>query len=98
MDSGFEIGDFVEFTNDNGVKFYPLRITGFRESVPDYLPEHTVYIDSNSPWMPVKPSSLRKIEITKDSQASSVSRQKMLEKYQRELGLTLPCVTLYFAE
>lgn len=59
---GFKIGDRVEFTNPNGLTFGPRKVVGFvQKPDPDFLPENTVYIDSDSPWYPVKPSSLKKI-------------------------------------
>jgi hypothetical protein len=60
--SDFCVGDRVMFTNDYGVTFGPRTITGFREPDPDFLPERTIYIDSDSPWFPVKPSQLRKVD------------------------------------
>lgn len=60
---GFKIGDEVEYTNPHGVKFGPRIVVGFVQNPdPDFLPDNTVYINSDSPWYPVKPSSLRKIE------------------------------------
>jgi len=59
---GFKVGDVVEFTNQEGLKFSPHRVVGFRANTdPDFLPDNVVYIDSSSPWYPVKPSSLQKI-------------------------------------
>ena len=60
---GLKIGDIVEYTNPNGATFSPRIVVGFVQNPdPDFLPENTVYIDSDSPWYPVKPSSLRKLE------------------------------------
>lgn len=59
---GFKIGDLVEYTNPNGAVFAPHIVVGFVQNPdPSFLPENTVYINSDSPWYPVKPSSLRKI-------------------------------------
>ena len=59
---GFKIGDLVEYTNPNGAVFAPHVVVGFvQDPDPTFLPENTVYINSDSPWYPVKPSSLRKI-------------------------------------
>ena len=59
---GFKIGDCVEYTNPNGLTFGPHKVVGFVENPSsDFLPENTVYIDTDSPWYPVKPSNLRKI-------------------------------------
>ena len=59
---GFKIGDLVEYINPHGMIFAPHIVVGFVQSPdPAFLPENTVYIDSDSPWYPVKPSSLRKI-------------------------------------
>jgi hypothetical protein len=60
---GFKIGDKVEYTNPQGVKFGPHIVIGFVQNPdPDFLPDNTVYINKSSYWYPVKPSSLRKIE------------------------------------
>lgn len=60
---GFKIGDLVEYTNPYGNVFAPHIVVGFVQNPdPAFLPENTVYIDSDSPWYPVKPSSLRKID------------------------------------
>lgn len=58
---GFRCGDIVEYTNSYGLKFGPHKVVGFVQNPEMSLPGHTVYIDSDSPWFPVKPSSLRKI-------------------------------------
>ena len=73
---GFKRGDIVEYTNPDGVKFAPHIVIGFCEPekrVHNYtiipsgervteerICNRTVYIDSDSPWYPVEPSSLRK--------------------------------------
>lgn len=54
----FKVNDIVTFTNDYGVSFHSLRVIGFTK------PEHEVngrfiHIDSDSPWFPVKPESLK---------------------------------------
>lgn len=60
---GFKRGDVVEYTNPYGLTFGPHVVVGFVQNPnPNFLPNHTVYIDSDSPWYPVEPSSLRKIE------------------------------------
>ena len=60
---GFKIGDLVEYTNDNGVRFRPRKVVGFVQNpTPDFLPDNTVYINTDAPWFAVKPSSLKKIE------------------------------------
>jgi hypothetical protein len=60
---GFKRGDIVEYTNPNGVKFAPHIVVGFVQNPsPDFLPENVVYINGDSPWYPVKPSKLKKIE------------------------------------
>jgi len=59
---GFKMGDIVEYTNSYGLKFGPHSIVGFVQNPdPGFLPDNTVYIDSDSPWFPVKPCDLRKI-------------------------------------
>ncbi len=59
---GFKVGDKVEYTNLNGVVIAPRTIVGFVQNPdPDFLPNNTVYINSDSPWYPVRPESLRKI-------------------------------------
>ena len=60
---GFRRGDTVESTTPYGLTFGPHTVIGFvQEPGATSLPENTVYIDSDSPWYPVKPSCLRKIE------------------------------------
>lgn len=60
---GLKIGDLVEYTNSYGVTFGPHVVVGFvQDPDPDFLPDNTVYIDSDSPWFPVKPESLKKIK------------------------------------
>jgi hypothetical protein len=57
----FNIGDAVIYTNDYGVKFH-FRIVGFyKDDKPDWLyaQGYRYYVNSNSPWMPVKESSLK---------------------------------------
>ena len=59
---GFKIGDVVEYTNPYGLKFGPHIVVGFVQNPnPDFLPDNTVYINSDSPWYAVKPCSPRKI-------------------------------------
>lgn len=59
---GFKIGDQVEYTNPHRIIFGPHIVVGFVQKPDlDFLPDNTVYINSDSPWCPVKPSSLRKI-------------------------------------
>jgi hypothetical protein len=59
---GFKRGDIVEYTNPQGVTFAPRIIVGFVQNPdPDFRPNATVYINSDSPWFPVDPASLRKI-------------------------------------
>lgn len=59
---GLKVGDKVEYTNLHGLTFSPHKAVGFVQNPdPDWLPDNTVYIDSDSPWYPVKPSSLRKM-------------------------------------
>lgn len=61
---GLKVGDQVEYTNPHGLTFDPHKVVGFVQNPdPGFLPENTVYIDSDSPWYPVKPSSLRKIDV-----------------------------------
>lgn len=59
---GLKVGDKVTFTNDYGVTFAPRVVVGF---VPDFeldnQQERSVYINSDSPWFPVRPSSLKKM-------------------------------------
>jgi hypothetical protein len=74
---GFKRGDIVEYTNPQSLNFKPHTVIGFCEPEKRihsytelYSGEHrteeiicnrTVYIDSDSPWLPVKPEDLRKI-------------------------------------
>jgi hypothetical protein len=61
---GFKIGDVVEYTNPNGAIFSPLIVVGFVNDPPktNYKYTRMVYINSDSPWYPVEPSSLKKLE------------------------------------
>lgn len=82
---GFKIGDLVEYTNPYGNVFAPHIVVGFVQNPdPAFLPENTVYIDSDSPWYPVKPSSLRKIGASVGD--SSCER----EKAQRRNAMDYP--------
>lgn len=58
----FAIGDEVIFTNDNGVEF-EMKITGFMTQPEEpcglYATGSRYYVNSCSPWFPVKESSLR---------------------------------------
>lgn len=59
---GLKVGDQVEYTNPYGLTFGPHKVVGFVQNPdPDFLPNNTVYINSDSPWYPVEPSCLRKI-------------------------------------
>lgn len=61
------IGTKVTFINDYGVEFTNKTITGYfeptKESALDYRLYHEhgyrYYIDSDAPWMPKKPESLK---------------------------------------
>jgi hypothetical protein len=74
----FALGDQVMFTNDNGVTFGPKTITGFREPDPDFLPDRTIYIDSDSPWFPVKPEQLRKVGSPEETKKPKRRRKNCL--------------------
>ena len=83
---GFKVGDKVEYTNSYGLIFGPYDVVGFvQEPEPQFMPENTVYINTDSPWYPVKPSSLRKTDAqgsggflrkTEERQASDLIRPK----------------------
>ena len=82
---GFKIGDLVEYTNPSGMVFAPHVVVGFVQNPnPAFLPENTVYIDSDSPWYPVKPSSLRKIG------AGVVDRSCEREEAQQRKAMAYP--------
>lgn len=53
----FSVGDKVSFVNDYGVRFDNRTVVGFDL---EPLCGRYIYIDSDSPWMPVRPSHLRK--------------------------------------
>jgi hypothetical protein len=56
---GFAVGDVVEYTNSDDVKLGPYTIVGFVQNPdPNFRPDATVYISSDSPWFSVSPSSL----------------------------------------
>jgi len=69
---GLKRGDKVEYTNDYGVKFAPRTVIGFVSDPPETDYEYTrmVYINSDSPWFPVDPARLRKIEGNEDGYAN----------------------------
>lgn len=52
-----KLGDVVTFTNDFGVAFSDLKVTGFTPSVEGH--GRFVYLDKDSWWFPVKPDQLR---------------------------------------
>lgn len=54
---GFQLGDVVTFTNDEGVEFHGYHIIGFRPRS-DFRPRATVYLDKDSWWFPVEPACL----------------------------------------
>ena len=86
---GFKIGDLVYYTNPNGLRFGPHRVVGFVQiPAPDFLPDNTVYIDSDSPWYPVKPSSLKKISACEigDRQEGATAKQAAALKYPKRGG------------
>lgn len=55
----FSVGDKVSFVNDYGVRFDGHKVVGF-DLV--QLCGRFIYIDNDSPWMPVRPDHLRKVE------------------------------------
>lgn len=59
QDHNFKLGDKVTFTNDYGVVFKGHTIIGFRESDPDFLPDRTIYIDTDCHHFPKRPDQLR---------------------------------------
>lgn len=56
----FAIGDKVQFTNDQGCVFAPRTVIGFARPGSE-VGGRFVYIDSDCPWCPVSPDSLKKI-------------------------------------
>ena len=52
-----KLGDVVTFTNDFGVAFSDLKVTGFTPCVEGH--GRFVYLDKDSWWFPVKPDQLR---------------------------------------
>lgn len=78
---GFKVGDKVEYTNSYGLIFGPYNVVGFvQEPDPQFMPENTVYINTDSPWFPVKPSSLRKT----DAQGSGGFLRKTAERVKAD--------------
>ena len=79
---GFKCGDIVEYTNPDGIKFAPQTIIGFIEpekrtynytllSTSECVTEEricnrTVFINNDSPWFPVDPANLKKMERSRD--------------------------------
>ncbi|WP_211245335.1 hypothetical protein [Curvibacter gracilis] len=51
-----KLGDVVTFTNDFGVAFSDLKVTGFTPCVEGH--GRFVYLDKDSWWFPVKPDQL----------------------------------------
>lgn len=56
----FKIGDTVQYTNDQGVVFAPRKIIGYCKPESEFNGRF-IYINSDSPWFPVRPESLVKI-------------------------------------
>lgn len=57
---GFHRGDAIEFTNPNGVVFYPFHIIGFLQE-----DENTkVYLDFDCYWYAVPITSIRKVPVS----------------------------------
>ena len=52
-----KLGDVVTFTNDFGVAFNDLKVTGFTPCFEGH--GRFVYLDKDSWWFPVKPDQLR---------------------------------------
>ena len=73
----FKVGDLVTFTNDCGVVFPDMIVTGFSPTV-----EHGrfVYFDASAWWFPVSPESLKKqlyaeaVHETSDVECSAMPR------------------------
>lgn len=80
LSGGFKVSDVVEYTNEYGVKFAPRVITEIMDNPIDWLPERTIYINSDCHWMPVRPSSLRKLDI-------DLEAEKVRERWHRECRL-----------
>jgi hypothetical protein len=55
----FKLGDTVTFTNDQGVKFYDKKITGFAKK-DDYLHDKFIYLSTDAYWFPHSPQQLTK--------------------------------------
>ncbi|WP_195985348.1 hypothetical protein [Clostridium sp. D33t1_170424_F3] len=83
---GLKIGDVVEYTNPDGAVFGPHVVVGFVQNPdPDFLPDNTVYIDSDSPWYPVKPENLKKIGDFSggDHYGGAAEKQRNAPKYPK---------------
>lgn len=87
---GFRRGDVVEYTNSYGLTFGPHTVIGFVQK-PDAtpLPENAVYIDSDSPWYPVKPSSLRKMESDENDGSEQEETMSSVETVDREKEMSM---------
>lgn len=59
VDGSFKLGDVVEFTNEYGVTFGPYKVTGFSHDPDDFACGRTIFLDTESPWFPVEPESLK---------------------------------------
>lgn len=58
VECDLRVGDVVTFTNDAGLKFPGHHITAFAKKLTSW--GACVYLDGDSPWFPVKVSSLTK--------------------------------------
>ena len=64
IDCDFKVGDFVTFTNENGVFFRePKRVIGFDDGT-TISGDRFIYTESDAYWFPSLPAQLDKVEKT----------------------------------
>lgn len=60
IECDLKVGDMVTYTNDYGVVFKGLEVTGFHRITPDFLPDNFIYLNTDAYWFPHKRASLKK--------------------------------------
>lgn len=61
LNSGLNVGDRVNYTNEFGVEFKNKEVLGFTDSHSLFKHGRCVYLDLDCYWMPQKPDSLKRI-------------------------------------
>lgn len=91
----FRVGDVVTFTNDNGVVFPDMVVTGFSPTV-----EHGrfVYFDKDAWWFPVRPANLTKQATLEKAQDASHADRSELPQERAAPALIWWNVTMAWGE